>query len=753
MIWVHRILLLGIFLPLIACGGGGAGGGGAGACATPSTEVSEIKAFPPDVVLLPNGSAQLAGRAYNACGYQISKVDFQWTSENPSVVSVDNAGRVIGKVVGSSARITLTQKGAGGEGALSGSVMVSVVEPPTTTPAVSSIQIFPPDPVVTVQTRMQFAAVAYDSNGKLIPGVDFRWRSDNPAVAVVDGGGTSGVVQGVVQGATIITVDMAERTSLGFSKTTLIVLQQDGAPMPPPTVTVSPGTLLMAVGDTHQAEAQVTDTLTGKVVSTPVTWQVTPTGVVDIVPISADGRVVNVTGLSVGAAVMEARVVVGGVTVLSPPVDVSVLEASARVDGTWSAVGQLPPSKGVHGHGMTAAQGHLVVTGGIIGEFYQGGPSEQVFRARIRDDGSLERADATPGWDRSPRSSSADPAVAVFESCTGDPACMNIFREAQLDVTGAEVTPPRWVRYQVFGHGQVATENGVYVVGGIDAQVDLGIEGPQSLGGVGPQVTRYSDRVLIGTVGVDGSITEWRETTRLPTFPLGGLIDVPGRFRPAVVQYGSWLYVMGGWSWVLQNGEYVGRNRDEVFRASIFGDGSLGSWSAFPISYLPERLNKHAARVMGDWLIVAGGAAGVDAASPELVSREVWIAPLDPFDGSIGNWRLGPDLPSSLQNLQLVGLPGDPYVVALGGDDGIAANPLVFVSQLDPLFGTMNDWFLLPDLPVPQGLTSSAAAAVRTPSDPSGWRIYVSGGGYPKGYDVTDLTRSSAVYMLEVSLP
>jgi hypothetical protein len=397
---------------------------------------------------------------------------------------------------------------------------------------------------------------------------------------------------------------------------------------------------------------------------------------------------------------------------------------------------------------MSAVNGHLLVTGGVTGGSFASGFREDVSRARLQADGTLLKGDGTSGWDRSPSSSDADPTT-LLAPCTGDPPCMEIFREVRTD------NPDGVVHYQVARHTQAASGEFVYVAGGIDAQVDLGID-PNDPGAVGPDVTRYSDRVLIGRVEANGTVT-WRESARLPVTGLPtGLTDVAGRTAMAAVVYGDWLYVMGGWGWVDDGTRFLGRNRDEVLRATIDPvTGDLGTWTL--VGRIPEPLNKHAAAVVGDWLLVSGGAQGVDENSPTLVSDHVYVAHLDPLTGDIigGQWRETTRLPQPLEYHAMVSVPGDPRVVVVGGDNPatLSANADVYMAELDPVDGLLGEWTFLPVIPEPLGLTSLAATALDQVEGTPVRRIYISGGGVPISSDVTDLDRRNEVYYIDLGAP
>jgi hypothetical protein len=744
----RRLLTLGILLPLAACAGTTPGGGGS--CTGTSVEVSRLEVFPSQLEIGAGENFQLATRATNTCGFQVSGATLEWVSSDPFVATVNSSGEVAGRA-GGTVRVTASVvTGPGGArlaagSAVSGVTNVTVSTSPITIPPVNfDVFVLPPDPVVAAGQHLQMTAVAQDSSGTRISGISFVWTSSRPDIAGIDT--NSGEVSAVQQGVTEITAHVVGAAVNPMASTTLVVLDENGAPMPPPDIAVSPSGLVVAVGESRDVHATVTDTLTGAVVTTAITWVSSVAGVVTLTPLSADQDVMRVTGATPGSTELTARATVGGVLVESGPIDARVLVSSPGVSTDWIQVQSLPYTGGIYGHDMSVAGGHLFVTGGVTGNVTSGGFREDVSRAEMLPDGSLQRAVGTPGWDHATPPSNPDPAVRVLAPCDQDPHCMEILREAVGTI------PQRVVRYQVARHAQASTDTNIYVVGGIDAQVDLGID-PTDPGAVGPDVTRYSDRVLVGAVAADGALL-WHEDNRLPALTLAdGATDISGRTAAALVRYRDWLYLLGGWNWVDDGSRFVGRNRDEVLRAAIDPvTGNLGTWDL--VGRMPEPLNKHAAAVAGDWLIVSGGSTGTDETSPEVITDSVYIARLDPATGDIvaGAWRQTRSLPRPLEYHRMVALADDLRVVVVGGDDPDlhAASADAYVSEVDPVSGLLTDWLFLPELPITEGLTSLGAAAVGEVDGAAAFRVYIAGGGVPIGGDVSDLLRHNEVYFIDL---
>jgi len=148
------------------------------------------------------------------------------------------------------------------------------------------------------------------------------------------------------------------------------------------------------------------------------------------------------------------------------------------------------------------------------------------------------------------------------------------------------------------GHKAVAVGQRLYVVGGVTGRESLG-----------------SRDVLMTTVGKDGALGPWKKLSPLPT---------PVAFGAAVTARGR-LYWLGG-----SSREGMQLLYDKAWSAALKPDGTLSAWREE--RPLPDKLQHHAAAVLGDVLYVLGGFNGQE------YNEALRYAPLA-ADGTIGAWK------------------------------------------------------------------------------------------------------------------
>lgn len=237
-------MCVGLTMWIAACGGGGDGGT---APTPPAVATVAVTLAQPSIVVGSNTTATAVLR--DAGGATLSNRTIAWSSSNPSIASVSDAGIISTLSVG---EVTIS---ATSEGRV-GSALLSVIPPPVATITVTLAQ-----PELLANTSTNATAVLRDANGNVLTNRSIAWSSSSSPVASVS---AAGVVTALAAGSTMITA-----TSEGRSGSAMLTVQ-----LPPvATVTVS-GASRVKVGDTYNYSAtlRLGD---GTVVTRPIAWSIT----------------------------------------------------------------------------------------------------------------------------------------------------------------------------------------------------------------------------------------------------------------------------------------------------------------------------------------------------------------------------------------------------------------------------------------------------------------------------------------------
>jgi len=185
----------------------------------------------------------------DANGATLTNRALSWTSSNPAIASVSDAGVVSAIAIGS-VTIAATSEGK------SGTAELTVVPPPVATISVTLAQS-----VLPVNASTSATAVLRDANGGVLTNRAVTWSSSNTSVATV---GTTGLVTALAGGTATITA-MSE----GRAGSANLTVQQP----PVATVTVS-GASRVKVGDSYNYSATLR-LADGSVVTRPIAWDIT----------------------------------------------------------------------------------------------------------------------------------------------------------------------------------------------------------------------------------------------------------------------------------------------------------------------------------------------------------------------------------------------------------------------------------------------------------------------------------------------
>jgi len=173
----------------------------------------------------------------------------------------------------------------------------------------------------------------------------------------------------------------------------------------------------------------------------------------------------------------------------------------------------------------------------------------------------------------------------------------------------------------------------------------------------------------------------------------------PGRDHHATfvanAQSGPFLFVIGG------TDHYSSYILDDVQRAPIHADGTLGAWTK--LSPLPGVLAGQAVAVVDDTIVLAGGVTEV--AGHTALTRNVLVAHLTP-DGDLPSWTMGPPIATAREHLSTV-VQGRTIYLAGGlvGTDGTTDVERSTVGS----DGTLSPW--QQQAPLPLKVSHHAAVA------------------------------------------
>lgn len=172
----------------MSCGGGGGDGTG-----PDPNAVTTVVVTPASASLNALGATTaLSAVARNSAGATVSGKSFSWTSESPSVATVNASTGVVTAAANGTAVIRATVSG----GSVSGTATITVQQ------AVAAMSVQPASGTVIVGRTLQLNATATDAGGAAIASPQLTWTSSSTAVATVS---TTGLVTGVAPGTATVT--------------------------------------------------------------------------------------------------------------------------------------------------------------------------------------------------------------------------------------------------------------------------------------------------------------------------------------------------------------------------------------------------------------------------------------------------------------------------------------------------------------------------------------------------------------------
>jgi uncharacterized protein YjdB len=156
--------------------------------------VKSVSLLPPNASVLTGASTLFIAVAFDGNGHVIPGTAFSWSTSNPSIATIDNAGIATGVSHGS----TFVRASAGG---LTAAGVLTVI-------TLASIEIEGGEErPVTVGATLRFTAVVRDVGGNIVKGIPVQWSVLKPTVATIDP--VTGVATGLNQGLTVVRATFA----------------------------------------------------------------------------------------------------------------------------------------------------------------------------------------------------------------------------------------------------------------------------------------------------------------------------------------------------------------------------------------------------------------------------------------------------------------------------------------------------------------------------------------------------------------
>src|SRR5207248_6857681 len=210
--------------------------------------VASVTVSPASGSVLVGQTLQLSAAPKDVDGNTLTGRTVTWTSSNTAWATVSSSGVVTGVTAGT-ATITGTSEGQ------SGTAVITVTNVP-----VASVTVSPASGSVPVGQTLQLSATPKDAGGKVLTGRTVTWTSSNTGAATASG---SGVVTGVAAGQVTITATSEGKSGAASINVTLV---------PVASVTVSPASGSVLVGQTLQFAATLKDAGGNILTGRTVTW-------------------------------------------------------------------------------------------------------------------------------------------------------------------------------------------------------------------------------------------------------------------------------------------------------------------------------------------------------------------------------------------------------------------------------------------------------------------------------------------------
>ena len=327
--------------------------------ATVEQQPTEVRVSPAtDTLVALADTLRLSAEAFDANGHPVPDVQFTWTSDDESVVTVEGGGLVTA-VGNGEASVTASVE------SVAGAAVVTVEQRST------EVRISPAaDTLVALGDTLRLSAEAFDANGHLVADAGFTWASSDESVVTVDG---AGLVTAVGPGGASVTATTAE-----VAGSAAVTVEQR-----PFEVRVSPAAdTLIALGDTLRLSAEAFDANGHLVPGAQFMWGSDDESVVTV---DADGLVTAVeNGEASVTAAAESAAGSAAVTVEQRPSEVRVSPGADTLVALGDTLRLSAEAFDANGHWVAgtdftwASEDEAVVTvdaGGLVTAVGRGGAS------------------------------------------------------------------------------------------------------------------------------------------------------------------------------------------------------------------------------------------------------------------------------------------------------------------------------------------------------------------------------------------
>ena len=271
--------------------------------------VASVTVTPSSATIVAGATQQLAATTLDAAGNTLTGRAVAWSSDAPSVATVNASTGLVSAVSQGTATITATSETKTGTSAIT----VSPVP-------VASVAVSPSSASVVVANTLQLVAVTKDAAGATLTSRLVTWASDNAAATV----NANGLVTAVSIGSATITA-----TSEGKTATSAITVTA----VPVASVTVSPASASVVAGATQQLVATTKDASNNVLTGRTITWSSSNTSVAvvnagtGLVTGQAPGGPVTITATS------EGKTGIASITVTPAPVATVTVSPSSTTVG------------------------------------------------------------------------------------------------------------------------------------------------------------------------------------------------------------------------------------------------------------------------------------------------------------------------------------------------------------------------------------------------------------------------------------